>query len=374
MKYKAKYLQLMKQSGGMNAEVREEGGADGPPIAPAPANMRKDLQNLKRLFFSQNRKGYMGPNVKKGIAQALFIPHAHPAQNQPTGTITVTVEALGSGAVIIPALKILGTDTYQDIRRKLDEQRPEIKEHFNYKIFKGHGGEELANRSMSSQGIIDGFIFIISRLYKDTFIKIEIIDTDGNVVPHIEEVTKKISVINGMHMKITTTVGEIYAYTGEPGRDLLLSHPNNPNVFLLIPEDLWDDVSRNDGGILARYIQCPTFFTIEGNLSFTIDYADKKCVDVCDEEDEHPNRCGNLEFNIKVNGNDLSFRMDVKSLDSVMYEDGYTYIEFDEEVSTPLSWLNFRVERGENFNEYDIDSTYNLVPITDGVLKAGDRY
>ena len=66
MKYKAKYLQLMKQSGGMNGEVREEGGADGPPIAPA--NNRQDIQNLKQLFFSKNRKGYVYPNVRKGIA------------------------------------------------------------------------------------------------------------------------------------------------------------------------------------------------------------------------------------------------------------------------------------------------------------------
>jgi hypothetical protein len=261
---------------------------------------------------------------------------------------------------------------------------------------------------MSSQCIIDGDNnFNILCLNEDTFIKIEIIDTDGNVVPHIEEVrdisisvfphieevfidtdgnvvphiekvTKKISVINGMHMKITTTVGEIYAYTGEPetSRELLLSHPNNSNVFLLISEDLWDDVDCNDSGVVSRYIQCPTFFTIEGNLSFTIDYANKKCVDVCDEEYEHiPDKYGYLKFNIKVNGNDLSFRMYVKSLGSVLYEDGYTSIEFDKEVlSTPLSWLNFRVERGENFHAYDINSTYNLVPVTDGVLKAGDRY
>ena len=247
----------------------------------------------------------------------------HPAQHQPGGTIMVEVEAFGSGAVIIPALKLPGTDT---------------------------------------------------------FIQIKIIDTDGNVVPHIEVKgdTEKISVKDGMYMKITTTIGDIYAYTGEPEitRELLLSHPNNSNVFLLISEDSWEDISFDDAGEFeGRYIPCPTFFTIEGNLSFTIDDADRQCVTDCiGHDDQHPDQCGNLKFNIKVNGNDLSFRMGVKSLGSVMYEDGYTSIDFDEEVSTPLSWLTFRVVEGNNFNKYEIKSTYNLVPITDCVLKAGDRY
>ena len=210
----------------------------------------------------------------------------------------------------------------------------------------------------------------------DTFIKIEIIDTDGNVVSPIEEDTKKISVGEDMHMKITTTAGEIYAYTEEINEPMLLSHPNNSNVFLLISADLWKDLAYDEyDNYVGRYIQSPTFFTIEGNLSFTIYDADKQCVNECNDYDnEHPDKCGNLEFNIKVNGNDLSFDMDVKSLGSVMYEDGYTSIDFDEEVSTPLSWLTFHVVKGKNFHDSEITSKYHLVPITDGVLKNGDKY
>jgi hypothetical protein len=263
MKYKAKYMQLKKQIGGMHGEVREEGGV------PVDSNVRS-------------------------TAQAVFTP------------------------------PIPDTPTY------------------------------------------------------DTFIKIEIIDTDGNVVSLIKEDTKKIPLGEDKHMKITTTAGEIYAYTKEIYEPMLLSHPNNSNVFLLLPEDSWEDLAYDEhDNFVGRYIPRPTFFTIEGNLSFTIDDANKQCVNECydaDYDTEHPNKCGNLEFNIKVNGNDLSFYMDVKSLGEVQYEDGYISIDFDEEVSTTLSWLTFHVVIGKDFDEYNIKSTYHLVPITDGVLKNGDKY
>ena len=69
------------------------------------------------------------------------------ATELPEGAITVTVEAVGSGSVILPALDLLPDWTINEVKEQILEKKTEMEYDpvysRSYRLFVGHGGAEL---------------------------------------------------------------------------------------------------------------------------------------------------------------------------------------------------------------------------------------
>ena len=151
IKYKAKYLNLAYQLGGVGEEEAQ-----------------KTLKNATKVLARP--MNFFGPMAKDKLR--MMLGKSSPQENPHTKT--VQVEAIGSGVVIIPALILIPRTTLNDIKKEIFEHHTsEIKNFQAYRLFLGHGGEELTdNRQI--RDIYDGASIVIfgDKIKDDAIIRV----------------------------------------------------------------------------------------------------------------------------------------------------------------------------------------------------------
>jgi hypothetical protein len=169
-------------------------------------------------------------------------------------------------------------------------------------------------------------------------------------------------------MKITTDFGTIYAYGDCPNKhSKLLSIPDNPDTFLLLPS--YEHITSRR----------PKFVTIEGNLLFTKSDAMKVCRNY---SDPHRDECvvdihGWLKLGIKITEFDATTTKRDHSVDVLVnWDHDETGVERFTRPYTmsSLPWLQFSVVDGETTNQLDKLGKYLLVPTVYGILQDGKQY
>ena len=124
--------------------------------------MDETLRNLRSVIA--RKMDFHAPYAKALLGNMLGIGPSSP-QNAPQenlDVLTVQVEAVGSGKVIIPALELAPTTTVNEIKKKIfDRQESETIKHFqSYGLFIGHGGPELTDPYQQMEKVRDDYLII----------------------------------------------------------------------------------------------------------------------------------------------------------------------------------------------------------------------
>ena len=154
--------------------------------------MDETLRNLRAVI--SRKMDFHAPYAKALLGNMLGIGPSSP-QNTPQenlDVLTVQVEAVGSGKVIIPALELASTTTVNEIKKKIfDRQESETIKHFqSYGLFIGHGGPELTDPYQQMKKVRGDYrvVTVAQNEEKDHFMKI--VALDGRVLQRAPEYLK----------------------------------------------------------------------------------------------------------------------------------------------------------------------------------------
>jgi hypothetical protein len=101
------------------------------------------------------------PQAKRALAACFFHllldPRAAPHEDGDAAHLTIQVEAVGSGTVILPALQVTWDTTVAALKARIQGCRGGIR------LFAGHGGKELADdlQSLRAAGVAHGATLVL---------------------------------------------------------------------------------------------------------------------------------------------------------------------------------------------------------------------
>ena len=107
---------------------------------------------------------FWAPQAKWALAACLFRPPVdpRPAPHEDAAHLTVKVEAVGSGFVILPTLQVNRDTTVAALKARVQESRVPVSLGA-IRLFAGQGGKELANdlQSVRAAGVADGATLVL---------------------------------------------------------------------------------------------------------------------------------------------------------------------------------------------------------------------
>ena len=101
---------------------------------------------------------FWAPQAKRALAACFFhLPRSAPHDDGDAAHLTIQVEAVGSGIVILPALQVTWDTTVAALKARIQGCRGGIR------LFAGHGGKELADdlQSVRAAGVAHGATLVL---------------------------------------------------------------------------------------------------------------------------------------------------------------------------------------------------------------------
>jgi hypothetical protein len=129
----------------MNGDGEENDAKEAPPPA-AEGNTRRGFQGIRTalLRVMVTRMQFFAPQAKRALAACVCgLPEEGRAQQQPQPWLTISVEAVGSGKVLVPALQVDRDATIGALRASIFA-RLSLPTPGTIRLLTGHGGVELA--------------------------------------------------------------------------------------------------------------------------------------------------------------------------------------------------------------------------------------
>jgi hypothetical protein len=147
--------------GGGGGGSKEEGAA-------AVGQSDQDKRNMKLIMAKRFK--YYCPWVNGLLAECLLgAPRrVHQAAAQNANQVRVSVEAVGSGVIIIPALKVNSDDTVGSLREAILSRGTSL----GIRLFLGHGGEELSdnNVTLRDASVKDGSTIVVAQITPELYL------------------------------------------------------------------------------------------------------------------------------------------------------------------------------------------------------------
>jgi hypothetical protein len=149
------------------SEATPAAGATAKAAVPTVARRAGDGAAMLRVVGKAMQ--FFAPQAKWALA-ACFLPlpvnqRTPPHDDGYAAQLTISVEAVGSGLVIVPALQV-NRDTTVGVLKALIEGRCVPVSSGAIRVFVGHGGEELADdlQSMRAAAVADGATLVLVRI------------------------------------------------------------------------------------------------------------------------------------------------------------------------------------------------------------------
>ena len=136
------------------------------------ANQAKEKNERLMLRVIARRLGY-APLAKRLLAACLLGPRQEVQQrDDAAGEITVSVEAVGSGIIIIRALQVDPDDTVGSLRKAILSRSSSSQSLLEIKLFLGHGGAELSdnNVTLRDAGVLDRSTIVVVHITLELYL------------------------------------------------------------------------------------------------------------------------------------------------------------------------------------------------------------
>ena len=154
---------LFAADGGGGGGSKDDGGS------AAVGQSDQDKRNMLRVL--SRGLNFFAPDAKKLLAASVLgeQPEAPQAAEENANQVRVSVENVGSGVVIIPALEINPDDKVGSLRREAILSRsPSL----SRRLFLGHGGTELSdnNVTLRDAGVKDGSTIVVVQITLELYL------------------------------------------------------------------------------------------------------------------------------------------------------------------------------------------------------------
>ncbi len=148
-----------------------DGGGGGGGGSKAEGPLTQNKENMLRVL-SRWLNGY-APHAKKLLAASVLgeQPEAPQAAAENANQVTVSVENVGSGIIIIPALEINPDDTVGSLREAIVSRSTSLGS-LGIRLFLGHGGAELSdnNVTLRDAGVKDGSTIVVVHITLELYL------------------------------------------------------------------------------------------------------------------------------------------------------------------------------------------------------------
>jgi hypothetical protein len=159
----------------LNPEATDEttvsGGRAADAVAEAAAAVGQSDQDKRNMLRVLSRSlNVFAPDAKKLLAASVLgeQPEAPQAAEENANQVTVSVENVGSGIIIIPALEINPDDTIGSLREAILSCSTSL----GVTLFLGHGGTELSdnNVTLRDAGVKDGSTIVVVQITLELYL------------------------------------------------------------------------------------------------------------------------------------------------------------------------------------------------------------
>ncbi len=135
---------LTTQKTPMAAEATPAAGAAAKAVLPTAACRAGD-HRAAMLRVVVKAMQFWAPQAKRALGECFVHLPVNPPHDDPDATqLTISVEAVGSGTVLVPALKVSWDTTVGRLKAFIQAACAPVSQG-DIRLFVGHGGEELTN-------------------------------------------------------------------------------------------------------------------------------------------------------------------------------------------------------------------------------------